>query len=52
MVLYVTVLQGFIGYVQYFAGLPVLLVLLHMLGASLLVIALTRGLLETRNLPV
>jgi cytochrome c oxidase assembly protein subunit 15 len=51
-VLYVTLVQGFIGYVQYFTGLPVLLVLLHMLGASLLVITLTRGVLETRRLPV
>ncbi|MDC5697391.1 COX15/CtaA family protein [Intrasporangium calvum] len=52
LVLYVTVLQGFIGYVQYFTGLPELLVLLHMLGASLLVVVLTNGLLETRRLPV
>jgi cytochrome c oxidase assembly protein subunit 15 len=51
-VLYVTIAQGFIGYVQYFSGLPVLLVLLHMLGASLLVVVLTRGVLETRRLPV
>ncbi|ASN38778.1 COX15/CtaA family protein [Paeniglutamicibacter terrestris] len=32
----VVVLQGIIGYVQHFTGLPVLLVLAHMLGASLL----------------
>ncbi|WP_353355578.1 COX15/CtaA family protein [Intrasporangium sp. DVR] len=51
-VLYVTVLQGVIGYVQYFAGLPELLLLLHMLGASLLVVALTRGVLETRHRPI
>jgi cytochrome c oxidase assembly protein subunit 15 len=51
-VLYVTVVQGFIGYVQYFTDLPVLLVLLHMLGASLLVVTLTLGVLETRRLPV
>ena len=52
VVLYVTIAQGFVGYVQYFAGLPELLVLLHMLGASLLVVALTRGILETRRLPL
>ncbi|MDV3221208.1 COX15/CtaA family protein [Intrasporangium sp.] len=51
-VLYVTVAQGFIGYVQYFTGLPEVLVLLHMLGASLLVVALTWGVLEMRLQPV
>jgi len=51
-VLYVTIAQGFIGYLQYFTGLPELLVLLHMLGASLLVVVLTLGVLETRRLPV
>lgn len=35
----VVVLQGVIGYVQHFTGLPILLVLLHMLGASLLAAA-------------
>lgn len=35
----VVVLQGVIGYVQHFTGLPVPLVLLHMLGASLLAAA-------------
>jgi heme a synthase len=34
--------QGMVGYVQYFAGLPVPLVALHMLGASLLVVAAVR----------
>lgn len=38
----VTLLQAVIGYSQYFLGLPVVLVLLHMLGASLLVVALVR----------
>lgn len=51
-VLLVTVLQGVIGYVQYFAALPEVLVILHMLGASLLVVALTYGVLETRRNPV
>lgn len=51
-VLLVTLLQGVIGYVQYFTALPELLVILHMLGASLLVVALTYGVLETRRNPV
>lgn len=51
-VLVVTLLQGVIGYAQYFTGLPVLLVLLHMLGASLLVVTLTRGVLDTRSVAV
>ena len=37
----VTLAQGVIGYAQYFTGLPVPLVALHLLGASLLVIAIT-----------
>lgn len=48
-VLAVTLVQGVIGYAQYLTGLPVLLVLLHMLGACLLVVTLTRGVLETRG---
>jgi cytochrome c oxidase assembly protein subunit 15 len=36
-----TVAQGLIGYVQYAAGLPEVLVALHMLGASLLTAAAT-----------
>lgn len=51
-VLGVTVAQGAVGYAQYFTGLPELLVLVHMLGASLLVVALTRGVLDTRHQPV
>ncbi|MBV1778253.1 COX15/CtaA family protein [Paeniglutamicibacter sp. ABSL32-1] len=35
----VVLLQGVIGYVQHFTGLPILLVLAHMLGASLLAAA-------------
>jgi heme a synthase len=34
--LVVQLLQGLIGYVQYFTGLPIVLVLLHMLGAALI----------------
>ena len=41
----VTAVQGLIGYAQYFAGLPILLVLAHMLGAALLAITLTLVLL-------
>ncbi len=52
MVLVVTVTQGLIGYVQYFTKLPELLVLVHMLGASLLVVTLTFGVLATRRHPV
>ena len=37
----VTLAQGVIGYVQYFAGLPVPVVAAHLLGASLLVVAIT-----------
>ena len=48
-VLAVTLLQGVIGYAQYFTGLPEAVVALHMLGASLLVVTLTRGLLTLRT---
>jgi heme a synthase len=51
-VLVVTVIQGLIGYVQYFTNLPEMLVLMHMIGASLLVAALTWGVLSTRRNPV
>jgi cytochrome c oxidase assembly protein subunit 15 len=37
----VGLLQGLIGYVQYLTGLPVVAVALHMLGATLLVVAVT-----------
>ncbi len=49
----VTLLQGLIGYVQYFTGLPELLVGLHMLGAALTVVAIVYavGSLATRALP-
>ena len=48
-VLAVTLGQGVVGYVQYFTGLPEAVVALHMLGASLLVVTLTRGLLTLRT---
>jgi heme a synthase len=48
-VLGVSLAQGLTGYVQYFTGLPEAVVLGHMLGASLLVVALTNGLLALRE---
>ena len=44
VLLAVTLGQGVLGYVQYFTGLPGWMVALHMLGASLLVVAQTRHL--------
>jgi cytochrome c oxidase assembly protein subunit 15 len=41
--------QGAIGFVQYFTGLPIVLVGAHMLGASLIVIATMRLLLAMRD---
>ncbi len=49
VVLGVTLAQGVIGYVQYVTALPEALVLAHMLGASLLVVALTAGMLALRS---
>lgn len=48
-VLVVTVLQGLVGYLQYLTGLPEVLVMAHMLGASLLVVSLTYGVLSLRR---
>jgi cytochrome c oxidase assembly protein subunit 15 len=45
----VTLLQGVIGYVQYFTGLPVVLVGMHMLGAVLLTASLTWFVLSLRT---
>ncbi|MCB7138154.1 COX15/CtaA family protein [Cellulosimicrobium marinum] len=45
----ITLAQGAIGYVQYFTGLPALLVGLHMLGSALLVAGTTRVVLTTRT---
>lgn len=42
-VLLVTLAQGLVGYTQYLTGLPWVIVLVHMLGAVLLVVALTYG---------
>lgn len=44
----ITLLQGVIGYVQFFNGLPELLVGIHMIGAALLLIATTRFVLTLR----
>lgn len=48
-VLAVTLAQGLLGYAQYFTGVPAILVGLHMLGASLLVVALTAGMHSLRT---
>jgi heme a synthase len=48
-ILTVTALQGLVGYAQYLTGLPEVLVMVHMLGASLLVVALTFGVLSLRR---
>lgn len=47
----VTLAQGVIGYIQYFTGLPALLVGIHMLGAALTVVALVHAIssLTTRE---
>ncbi len=49
ILLAITLAQGAIGYVQYFTGLPALLVGLHMLGSALLVAGSTRVVLTTRT---
>ena len=48
-VLGITVLQGLVGYAQYLTGLPDALVMVHMLGASLLAVSLTYGVLSLRE---
>lgn len=50
-VLLVTLAQGLVGYIQYLSGLPEVLVLAHMLLASLLVVALTAGVVRLRHEP-
>lgn len=49
ILLAVSLAQGLIGFVQYFTGLPIVLVGLHMLGATLLVVAAVQLLLSTRE---
>lgn len=48
-VLVVTLAQGVVGYTQYFTGLPWAVVLVHMLLASLLVVALVRAMVRLRS---
>jgi cytochrome c oxidase assembly protein subunit 15 len=48
-VLGVTVLQGLVGYAQYLTGLPEALVAVHMLGASVLAVSLTYGVMSLRR---
>jgi cytochrome c oxidase assembly protein subunit 15 len=49
VLLVVELAQGLIGYVQYFTGLPVLLVGAHLVGACLVLIAAVRVVLATRD---
>lgn len=51
-VLHLSLLQGLLGYVQYFTGLPILVVLAHMLGSALLAVALTLGVLNLYRNPL
>ncbi len=51
-VLVVTLLQGVVGYAQYFTNLPEALVAVHMLGASLLVVVVTLGVMNLRAHPI
>ncbi|MEF9882254.1 COX15/CtaA family protein [Streptomyces sp. P9-A4] len=50
--LIVLLAQGAVGYVQYFTGVPELLVAAHMLGSSLMWIAVLRLALSLRERPV
>ncbi|MBM6399544.1 COX15/CtaA family protein [Phycicoccus sonneratiae] len=49
VVLGVSLAQGLVGYVQYLTALPEALVLAHMFGAAMLVVALTAGVLALRS---
>ena len=49
VVLVVSLAQGVVGYMQYVTDLPEALVVAHMLGATLLVVALTNGILALRR---
>jgi cytochrome c oxidase assembly protein subunit 15 len=49
VLLAVELAQGLIGYVQYFTGLPVLLVGLHLAGACVVLVAAVRVVLLTRD---
>ncbi|GAA3382365.1 COX15/CtaA family protein [Cryptosporangium minutisporangium] len=52
VLLVIELLQGVIGYVQYFTQLPVLLVALHVLGAAVLWVAAVHVLFSIRVRPV
>lgn len=49
LVFAVTLLQGVVGYTQYFTGLPWAVVVVHMLLATLLVVVLTRAVVRQRS---
>ena len=49
LILGASAFQGFIGYLQYFTGVPVALVSLHMLGACLVWLAALGVLMSTRR---
>lgn len=52
MILFGTqLLQGTIGYIQYFNGLPIVVVALHMLGAACIAAAMTQVLVSVRREP-
>lgn len=44
-----SVAQGLIGYLQFFTGLPIVLVTVHLLGSALLTVAVTYGVLYGRE---
>lgn len=47
--LLICIAQGVIGYAQFFAGLPIVLVAVHLLGAALLTTTVTFGVLTARD---
>lgn len=48
-VMLLSLAQGAVGYTQYLTGLPEILVLVHMLGAALLTVTVTAGILTLRT---
>jgi cytochrome c oxidase assembly protein subunit 15 len=48
VLLVVELSQGLVGFVQYFSGLPVLVVAVHLLGSAVVAAAMTWALVETR----
>ena len=48
VLLVVELAQGLVGFVQYFTGLPIVVVGLHLLGSALVAAAMTWALVETR----